>query len=105
MLYDKILEKFNLKYEDLTEAERETLNQWTDTLSNNSMTVDMIKTYIMRMREAVSIKLSDASLSSKADSILKARLQNYILLEKFLTSPEEAKKALERTIASIKPKR
>jgi hypothetical protein len=98
---DELLQRFNLKYEDLTSAERDQLHLWMEDLSKNELTIPKIRTYVAAMRDAVEIELTKAGHESKQDLLLKARLRNYMLLEAFLTSPEKAKQAIERSLSGI----
>jgi len=99
---DDILEKYNLKYEDLLEDEKKTLSEWMENLSKAELTLDSVKNYISRMKVTVEEELTKVGHESKQDIFLKARLRNYMLLENFLESPERAKKALEASISGIK---
>lgn len=101
MKIDDILEKFNLKYEDLNSVERETLNSWLEVLDKNKLTLESIKTYIASMRDAVEQELTQTGHNSKQDIFLKARLRNYMLLEAFLSTPERARQALEKSMVGI----
>jgi hypothetical protein len=100
-MLNEILQKFGLQYEDLNGAERGTLNSWMTALQQNELTVNTIKLYIGAMRDAVEAEITTTENNSKKDLLLKARLRNYMLLEAFLSTPEKAKKALERAVAGI----
>lgn len=99
---DDILQRYNLKYEDLNSAERDQLHQWMEDLQKNELTIAKVRTYIENMRDTVEIELSKVDNGSKQDTLLKARLRNYLLLDAFLTSPEKAKVALDRALKGIK---
>jgi len=101
---DDILQRYNLKYEDLNSAERDQLHQWMEDLSKNELTIAKVRTYIQNMRDTVEIELSKVDNGSKQDTLLKARLRNYLLLDAFLTSPEKAKTALDRALKGFKAK-
>ena len=104
-MIDEILQRMNLKYEDLNAAERETLTNWMQSVQKNVLTVEDVKKNIQAMKFAVEQELSGVGHNSKQDIFLKARLRNYMLLEAFLTSPEKAKEALERSLSNLaKPK-
>lgn len=105
MNIDKLLEVSNLSYEELTKAERSTLNTWMDSLQKNKVSVANIKKYLASMRDAVEQELTKANINTKQDMFLKARLRNYMLLEAFLISPEKAKEALERAISGMIPRK
>ncbi len=98
---DKILEKLGLSYSDLSYAERETLQSWSESLSAGSLTLEKLREYITAMRDSVEQELTQTTHNSKQDIFLKARLRNYILLEAYLTSPEKAKKAIELQLSGI----
>jgi hypothetical protein len=102
MNVDTVLEKYNLKYEDLNVAERETLNSWLKALSERKITLESVKEYIAAMRDGVEQELIKVGYESKQDLFLKARLRNYMLLEAFLLTPEKAKKALEQAMSGLK---
>ena len=101
---DKILERLNLNYSDLSSAERETLHSWMQSLETNELTIEKIRDYILAMRDAVEQELSKTEHNSKQDIFLKARLRNYMLLECFLSTPERAKRAIELQLSSIQRK-
>ena len=102
---EELLQRLNLKYEDLSEEEQKTLTSWMEDLNKNQMTVEKIKGYISSMRETVELELTKVENGSKQDILLKARLRNYMLFDAFLTSPEKAKAAIERSLAGIKGKK
>jgi hypothetical protein len=102
MSIDEILEKANLKYEDLNAVEKETLHSWMQNLNKAELTIDSVRTYIAKMKAGVEADLTKTDLNSKQDMFLKARLRNYILMEAFLESPKKAKEALESAIMGIK---
>ena len=101
MIIDDILKKYGLKYEDLNSLERETLNSWLEIVNKGQINVGKIKSYIIAMRDSVEQELTKTGHNSKQDMFLKARLRNYMLLEAFLSTPEKARQALERTIAGV----
>jgi len=101
MKIDDILEKYNLKYEDLNVGERETLHSWMEALNDKKVTLESVKDYIVSMRSAVESELTKTGNETKQDLFLKARLRNYMLLEAFLLTPEKAKKALEEAMSGL----
>lgn len=103
-MLDEILHRFNLKYEDLTKAEQETLSGWLVALQNNAVTTEGVRMYFAQMRRSVEDELTKHNLSKEQDLFLKARLRNYMLVEDFLTGPEKAKAALEKALENIKRK-
>lgn len=104
---DTILEKLNLTGKRLSKEEAETLDRWLGDLDRKQLTIEKIREYIGKMKESVEREISEEPtfiriLLFKVENPkiirLQARLHNYILLESFLTAPERARKALERTI-------
>lgn len=100
-MIDEVLERAGLKFDDLTKVERETLYSWMDSLKKSGLSIENIKQYISSMRGSVEEELCDASLGTKQDLFLKARLRNYKLLEAYLSTPEKAQKALEKALEGL----
>jgi histidyl-tRNA synthetase len=100
-IIDDLLQKTGLKYEDLNVAERETLQSWMEALGKNQLNLESVKQYITSMKESVEQELTKTDLNTKQDLFLKARLRNYMLLEAFLSTPERAKKALDKAISGL----
>jgi len=100
---DKVLEKFGLKYDDLSSAERDTLHSWMQAIQQQNLTIEKVKEYLGSMKETVEIELTKVGHNSKQDLLLKARLRNYMLLDAFLSSPEKAQRALERALQGMIP--
>jgi hypothetical protein len=100
-LIDDVLTKFSLKYEDLLDEERNTLDEWMSVLGKGELNVGSVKEYIAGMKDAVEDKLTQTGHNNKEDLFLKARLKNYKLLESFLTSRERARKSIEQQISAI----
>ena len=100
-MLDEILQKVGLKYDELTSEEKETLHSWVDALGQSSLSVAKVKDHITTMRHAVSLELVKTKGDSKKDMHLKARLNNYVLLEALLSTPEKAQEALDRALAGI----
>jgi len=105
MNVDEILKKYGLKYEQLSQAEVETLNDWLKVFNENKVNIEKIREYVSSMKAQVEEELTKTGHESKQDTLLKARLRNYMLLEAFLSTPEKARKALEATIAGITNKK
>lgn len=121
---DLLKEKFGLTYEQLSEAERETLQSWQKVLNSNQLDIEDVRRFIKSMRVGIENELSVIKevpvgwisifalfvpfygMIRKwyADQYrvgLEMRLRNVILIEAFLTGPATAKQALERQIASF----
>lgn len=104
-MLDKLLEKFNLKFEDLNLDERETLNTWVEAIQKAQVTPERVREFVVTMREAVEKELTKTDHNTKQDIFLKARLRNYLVLEGFLTSPEKAEQQLELAISGLVDKK
>jgi uncharacterized protein YoxC len=104
-MFDEILQKVGLKYEDLTVEEKETLHSWVDAMRETGLSVAKIKEHIENMKYSVETELTDTKHGSKRDIYLKARLKNYMLLEALLSTPEKAQQALDRALAGIVSKK
>lgn len=109
-----ILEKLNIKFDDLNQAERETYLQWQQSLANKTLTVPLVKDYVQQMLDGVQAELVgftepksfwDFLFRRRKQIYLTARLRNYMLLASFLAGPEKAQKALERSLQNIQPKK
>lgn len=107
------LEDKGIDIKTLNDAERETYFKMLEEVQKAQMTPEKLKSYITGMREAVSNELANEPsfiriFIFKAENPklikLQARLQNYILLESFLLSPERAKEALESMVSNVKGK-
>jgi hypothetical protein len=124
MNLDDILARRGLKLEDLSSEEQETLFTWMNALDNQQINVETIRGYIRKMEEGVSQELASIeeaptnwlSLLSflvpmigiirkwyldQRKTYLLARMRNYYLLGSMLSTPEQAKKAIEKQIAGI----
>lgn len=103
-MLDKLLERFNLKYDDLNPEERETLNSWIAAIEKSKVTPTRVRDYISSMKSAVERDLGKTDHNTKQDIFLKARLRNYLLIEAFLTTPERAEEQLEQVVAGFAAK-
>jgi len=121
---DDILNRFNLKYEDLKESEREVLNGWLKVLDSNQLDVEQVRIFVHTLRKEIETQLVQYKetpsgwVSIFAMFIpfyglltkwyqdqnrigLEMRLRNILLIEDFLTGPQRARDALNRQIASL----
>lgn len=107
---DQIEEKLGLKVEELNSAEKETYFQMLSDVERTKLTPESLKDYITQMREAVTHDLIKEpefhyvfifKVFNRKQVLLKARLQNYILLESFLEAPKKAKKTLEEMVENL----
>ena len=100
-MIDEFLKKIGVKYEDLTQAEKETLLNWLKTLEVRKLTLEDFKDGIFNMLIGVAEELSSYDLKKSQDIYLKARLRNYLVLFSFLTSEERVKKMIEKYVKNV----
>lgn len=109
-IYDDLLEKAGLKYEDLSPDEKETLNTWVSAIEKNKVTTLKIRDYILSLKTAVEKEISKEPTFRRIFIFraenqklvrLQARLRNLLLLEAFLSTPERAKQQLEEAISGL----
>lgn len=101
-------------YSDLTDDEKKVYDGWLEQLSKD-MTVDQVRNYLTQMINSITMELADEpefihskifpfwKRSNPKNVYLKARLKNYILLNAFMGSPQQAKEALESNLQQLKP--
>lgn len=102
-LLDKVLEEYNLSYEDLNIEERDTYNKQVFDLK--TLTIGDLVEHIQNMKNAIALQLTDVPDDVEHIDInckLKARLKNYLLQEAFLTSPDKAEKSLREALKNVK---
>jgi hypothetical protein len=99
---DKFLEALGMKFDDLNSAERDTYFGWLKVLEKQNVKIEDVRSFITHLRQAVDNELALHNLTKSQDLFLKARLKNLILIEGFLTGPEQARKALESYIHNLK---
>lgn len=102
-MLSSLLDRFNVKYEDLTTAEKDTLEQWSKALASKELTLSDVKDHIRVLIEGVERELANYNLDKNQDLFLKARLKNYLMISDFLTGPDKAKKYIEQSIQNLKP--
>jgi hypothetical protein len=110
---EQIEEKFGLKIESLNALERETYNKMLEAVQKAQIDHLKLREYIISMRDAIERELINEpefiriflwKVENRKQILLKARLQNYMLLESFLISPERAKQQLEDMVAGMASK-
>ena len=130
-MYDELLKQFDLTDEDLDtpghSGERDQLIAWINDLQQNQLTVEKVLEYIVKMRDSIEKDLAKER-NTQYDFLsmlcffipivgiirkwyqdqrkleLEARLQNYLLLEAFLSSPEKAKQAIRDRLKNVRAK-
>ena len=110
---EEILRKFNIDRDSLNAVEMETLEKWSQALSQNILHVADVKTYIDAMIQSLEKELfNDEAPMTFANLFFRksrkrnkeARLHNYVLLRDFLTAPERARSFVEKQLNSFKVK-
>lgn len=97
--FDKVLEEQKLSYEDLTDAEKRLYNQAGH--SARPITPEELLDHVEECVYSVALKLCDTSDNPEFYDInrkLKARLNNYLVLQGFLSSPLKAARAYEKSL-------
>jgi hypothetical protein len=97
----RINEFKDIKIEDLNYAEKETYEQWMKNLEVRQMSLEDFREGITKMKNGVAEELADLPSKDERNYVLKARLKNYILLEKVLNTPKQAREALEKALAKV----
>lgn len=115
-VYEQILEKYGLTEKDLDspghQGERETLIAWANQLQKSDLTTSQIREYVESLRYEVQIELVNEpeyeriffglfKVLNRRHIFLKARMQNYLVLEAFLAKPGKTSKAVERAINNL----
>jgi hypothetical protein len=112
-MFQQLLKKYGLTYDQLNQAERDTLNQWVDSLRTKTITLEDVKERIAALIRGVESELSTLPEATSLWSrlfhqdktvYLRARLANYLMLESFLLGPERAQKWLEAHLEHLESK-
>lgn len=110
-MLQELLDKYNLKYEDLNPVERETLRTWLESLSKNTLTIDDVRKHVTHLKETLELELAGFNepktiweylFRRKKDLYQRARLKNYMVILSFLTAPDKAKQMLESRLKGLK---
>lgn len=110
---EHIEEKFGLKIENLNQLEKETYFKMLEAVQKAQIDHLRLRDYIVTMRDAVEreivneptfIRIFIWKVENPRLIKLQARLQNYLLLESLLLSPEKAKQNLEDMVSGMSVK-
>ena len=96
----QLLEKIGLKYEDLSEEERKTYQQWAETLSQPEVSIDDLKKFIPIQIELTERELLSYDNSEKKELYLKAYTRALQMIHAFILGPEQRRKWLEKYLES-----
>lgn len=106
-------EKYGLNIDTFNADERATYFTMLESVQKAQMTPEKLRDHIIAMRDAVEKQLIEEpefvrwgpfKFENRRQILLKARLQNYMLLEGFLVSPKRAEEQLEAMIANFAKK-
>ena len=112
-IIDSLLAKYKVNYEELRPDEKETLFQMVEDVKKTELTPEKMLAHITAMRYIVEESLINEpefnyififKVPNRKQILLKARLQNYILLEAFLSRPKKARELLESSLANAENK-
>lgn len=93
----EILNKLNLKWEELTSEEKQTYGRWEKVLAGE-ITLEDIKNFIQGQVDQIEREWVNPDNSGQKDAVLKARLTNYKMLLAFLNGPTRAREYLENEL-------
>ena len=106
-----IEEKLGINIEQLNAVEKETYFSMLKVVQDSQLTPEKLKDFIVTMRMGVERELIQEpefnyififKVPNRKQILLKARLQNYMLLEAFLMTPDKAEEQLKMMISNIK---
>jgi len=109
-MIDEFLEKKGLKWGDLTPDEREYATTLVSAIQTNALSLEKVRDAIHGMKEAVERALVETDeftyflwfkRVNRKQIYLKARLQNYLLIEMLLSTPDKLKAQLEQGLSNI----
>ncbi len=109
-MLDDFLEAKGLKYGDLTPEEREYATSLVNSIQSNALTLEKVREAIHGMKEAVERELVNTDefvyflwfkRVNRKQIYLKARLQNYLLIEMLLSTPDKLKAQLDAGLSNI----
>jgi|TARA_Y100000310_G_scaffold33937_1_gene32077 hypothetical protein len=107
---ERIEEKFGIKVENFNKLEKATYFEMLNKVQKAQLSPDKWRDYIISMRESVErelikepefIRIWIFKFENRNQILLKARLQNYLLMESFLISPQKAQQQLEDMIEGM----
>lgn len=101
MSLSQLLERLKLNYEDLTDEEKKTYTEWSQTLSQPEITIDALKTFIVQQLSLLETQQNDYQNSKDKDLFLKAQIRNLKMIQSFINGPEARRKWLEDHIEKL----
>lgn len=101
--FDDLIKSAGLTYEELTPDEKETYQK--QMLQVRNLSIDDIAKVLTKLRYAVELQLVDTPDSEDhrdANSKLKARLKNYMVLEMFMLDPKIRLDEMREQLSKVK---
>lgn len=107
----ELLEKYNLKYEDLNTAEKQYLEDLEKNFTVKELTVADIQRFINGSIDALTNELVSYNVpdnfvkyffTKKRRIHVEARLKNLMMMRDFISSPAKAKETVERMLKTLK---
>src|ERR1044072_1915474 len=93
-----LLEKLGLSYDKLTEEEKKTYQQWSDTFTQKEVTIDDLKNFLPSYIDRLEYDQTSYENSKDKDLYLKAALRNAKMMLAFITGPEKRREWLAKHI-------
>jgi len=97
-MLQKLLDKINLKYEDLTEDERRTYNEWDSAFSRPDVSIDDLKKFLPTYLDGLENQLNDYANSKEKDIYLKSAIRNAKMMLAFITGPEKRREWVKQNL-------
>lgn len=109
-MLDELLEKKGLKWGELEPDEKKYVTDIVSAIQTNALTLEKVREAIQGMKVAVEQELIKTDefcyflwfkRVNRQHIFLKARLQNYLLLEMLLSTPDRLKAQLDASLNNI----
>ena len=83
-------------YDDLSDVEKTTYREMLEFQSSQQLTIEDYKKHIHAMRQSIEYSLASLPNSDEKNTLYKARLLNYLMLEAMFERPERAREMLKQ---------
>ena len=109
-MIDELLKKKGLKWENLTSDEREYATSLVSAIQSNALTLEKVREAILGMKSSIEQELVKTDefvyflwfkRVNRQHIYLKARLQNYLMIEMLLSTPDRLKAQLEAGLNNV----
>lgn len=95
---NSLLERLGLSYDKLTEEEKKTYQQWSETFTQKEITVKDLINFLPSYIDRLEYDLNSYENSKDKDLYLKAAIRNAKMIQAFITGPEKRREWLEKHI-------